>query len=70
MCGEWLGRFRELLLGDVPLARQALRKLLPQPLKVFPAVVEGRRTLRFKGSTTSALSLRPAFIKVCRPHGD
>ena len=20
MCGEWLGRFRELLLGDVPLA--------------------------------------------------
>jgi hypothetical protein len=52
MCGERLGRFRGLLLEDVPVARQALRKLLAEPLKVFPAVVEGRRTLRFEGSTT------------------
>ena len=52
LCGERLARFRDLLLGDVPVARQALRKLLPEPLRVFPAVVEGRRTLRFEGATT------------------
>lgn len=52
LCGERLGRFQDLLLGDVAVARQALRKLLPEPLKMFPAVVEGRRTLRFEGATT------------------
>jgi hypothetical protein len=31
LCGERLGRFQDLLLGDVPVARQALRKLLPEP---------------------------------------
>jgi hypothetical protein len=60
MCGERLARFRELLLGDVPIARQAFRKLLPEPLRVFPAVLEGRRTLRFEGSTT----LGPLFDTV------
>jgi len=51
MCADRIGRFKDLLLGDVPVARQALRKLLPEPLKVFPAVSEGRRTLRFEGDT-------------------
>jgi hypothetical protein len=52
MCGDRLTRFRGLLLGDVPVARQAIRKLLPEPLKMSPAFVGGRRTLRFEGATT------------------
>ncbi len=35
LCGERLGRFQDLLLGDVPVARQALRKLLPDPSRCF-----------------------------------
>jgi hypothetical protein len=51
-CGAQLQRFEGLLLGDVPLARQALRRLLVEPLRIAPATVEGRRTLRFEGTTT------------------
>ena len=36
MCGELIGRFKGLLLGEVPLARQALRRLLDGPLADFP----------------------------------
>ena len=70
LCGVRLDRFRDLLLGDVPLARQALRKLLPEPLKVFPAVVEGRRTLRFEGATTLGPLFDPEVYKgLASPRG-
>ena len=65
-CGEQLRRFDELLRGDVPVARQALRKLLPEPLRLSPVTAGGRRTLRFEGVTT----LGPLLQKVGRPHGD
>ena len=65
MCGERLRRFDELLLGDVPGARQALRKLLPEPLRLSPVTDGGRRTLRFEGVTT----LGPLLQKVWRPYG-
>src|SRR5579859_1680421 len=68
-CGERLARFRELLLGDVPVARQALRRLLPEPLRVFPATVEGRRTLRFEGVTTLDPLLEPSHKGMASPRG-
>ena len=39
-CGTQLKRFEELLLSDVPLARQALRRLLAEPLQIAPATVK------------------------------
>ena len=70
MCGERLARFRDLLMGDVPVARQALRKLLPEPLTVRPAVVEGRRTLRFEGVTTLEPLFDPGVYKgLASPRG-
>jgi len=53
----------------LPVARQALRKLLPEPLRITPTTVDGRRTLRFEGVTTLG-PLFEASIKVWRPHGD
>ncbi len=67
MCRERLGRFEELLLGDVPVARQALRKLLPEPLKIAPVTIKGHRTLSFEGVTTLGplldLALLPSAYK-------
>jgi hypothetical protein len=40
---EVVGRFKDLLLSDIPLARQALRKLLPEPIQFAPQ--EGRGLL-------------------------
>ena len=68
-CGERLRRFEELLLGDVPLARQALRRLLPEPLLISPATVQGRRTLRFEGSTTLGPLLDPTYKGLASPRG-
>ena len=70
MCGERLARFKDLLLGDVPVARQALRKLLPEPSTVRPALVEGRRTLRFEGVTTLGPLFDPGVYKgLASPRG-
>jgi hypothetical protein len=66
MCGEQLDRLEQLLLGDVAGARQALRKLLPEPLRLSPDTADGRRTLRFDGVTT----LGPLLQKAWRPHGE
>jgi hypothetical protein len=68
-CGAQLRRFEELLLGDVPLARQALRRLLPEPLRIAPATVQGRRTLRFEGFTTLGPLLGPTYKGWASPHG-
>ncbi len=46
---EGIGRFRELMAGDIPRARQAIRKLLAEPLTFIPVVVEGRKTYTFEG---------------------
>ena len=60
LCGERLTRFDALLLGAVPVARQALRKLLPEPLKITPATADGRRTLSFEGVTVLGPLLDPS----------
>src|SRR5258708_15707455 len=51
MCRVRPRRFQDLLLGDVPVARQALRKLLPEALGITPVTGDGRRTLSFEGGT-------------------
>ena len=63
LCGERLARFDALLLGDVPVARQALRKLLPEPLKISPATADGRRTLSFEGVSVLGPLLDPSPAK-------
>jgi ssDNA-binding Zn-finger/Zn-ribbon topoisomerase 1 len=68
-CGERLRRFEELLLGDVPLARQALRRLLIEPLRIAPVTVQGRRTLRFEGATTLGPLLDPSYKGWASPRG-
>ena len=69
MCGARLRRFPELLRGDVPVARQALRKLLPEPLRVAPAIVTGQRTLRFEGMTVLGPLFDPAHKGLATPRG-
>jgi hypothetical protein len=66
-CGERLARFKDLLLGDVPVARQALRKLLPEPLRIFPAKVDGRKTLRFEGATVRGPLVDPLYQGMASP---
>jgi hypothetical protein len=44
-----MGRFQELVYADVPLARQALRKLLAGPIKCTPVVRDGRRGCAIRG---------------------
>ena len=61
MCSARLERFRALLLGDVPVARQALRKLLLEPLRITPAMSGGRRTLAFEGRTTLGPLVDPTY---------
>lgn len=52
---EMAGRFKDLMRGDVPRARQALRKLLRDrdgnfaPLSFVPVVRDGRKTYTMRG---------------------
>lgn len=69
MCGERLARFRDLLMADVPVARQALRKLLPEPLRVMPVTIDGRRTLRFEGRTVLGPLFEPTYKGLASPRG-
>lgn len=61
---EQAGRFRELMRSEVPLARQALRKLLRdergefRPLTFLPVVREGRKTFAIDGTIQAAALLR------------
>ena len=68
-CGDLIGRFKDLLLGEVPLARQALRRLLDGPLRISPATVDGRRTLRFDGDTVLGPLVDPIYKGMASPTG-
>jgi hypothetical protein len=67
MCGDRLRRFDELLRGDVPVARQALRKLLRSPLRMSPVTIDGRRTLSFEGETVIGALLEPTHKGLASP---
>lgn len=55
---EHMTKFRELIYGNVPIARQALRKLLRDeagefaPMRLNPVVRDGRKTFDFQGELT------------------
>lgn len=42
---ERMGKSRELIHADIPLARQALQKLLSGPIKCIPVVRDGKKGL-------------------------
>jgi DNA invertase Pin-like site-specific DNA recombinase len=67
LCEARLGKFQDLLRGNVPVARQALRKLLPEPLRMAPVTVDGRRTLGFEGRTVLGPLLAPVHISLGSP---
>lgn len=63
-------RFKGLIYSDVPLPRQALRKLLGgQPMRVSPAVRNGRKTLVFEGRTPLGTLLQPDYFEMACPRG-
>jgi DNA repair exonuclease SbcCD ATPase subunit len=64
-----LGRFTELLHGDIPLARQALRKLLAEPMQFQPVVRQGCKTYSFSGVTKVGALLDPDYIGGTPPCG-
>jgi hypothetical protein len=69
LCSERLSRFKQLLSADVPAARQALQKLLPEPLSVTPVTVQGRKTLAFEGTTVLGPLLEPVRKGLASPRG-
>ncbi|MHB8258618.1 MAG: hypothetical protein ACYDE0_15575 [Acidiferrobacterales bacterium] len=64
-----IGRFRDLLHDEVPLARQVLRKLLVEPITFKPVVANGRKTYAFKGKTRVGPLLDPGYIGMASPMG-
>jgi len=56
---EQLGRFEELLKGNVPRARQALKKLLAKEVTFTPIQLEnGKRSFEFRGELSYGAILR------------
>jgi len=70
LCRDRLARYRELLHANTPVARQALRRLLPQPLRIRPVTVDGRNTLAFEGETVLGPLVEPLHVGTWRPHGE
>ncbi|MEW8051322.1 MAG: recombinase family protein [Candidatus Thiodiazotropha sp.] len=64
-----IGRFKGLVYSDVPLARQALRKLLVEPIEFRPVVLNGRKTYSFEGKTRIGALLDPGYIAMASPRG-
>ena len=64
-----LAGFRGLVYGDVPKARQALRKLLVSPVEFVPEVEGGRAYWRLRGQTTIGPLLDPIYLGVASPRG-
>jgi len=64
-----LADFRGLVYGDVPKARQALRKLLVSPVEFVPEVEGGRSHWRLRGQTTIGPLLDPIYLGVASPRG-
>jgi len=52
-------RFREILLSDVPTARQGLRKLLDGPIIFSPTESRGRKFYSFRGNLRLGALLQP-----------
>ncbi len=67
---EQVGRFDELIHSDVPIARQALRKLMAGPIAFSPQVRDGRKGYELKWETKIGVLLcTPTYIGVASPRG-
>ena len=64
-----IGRFKDLIHEDVPLARQALRKLFAKPLRFNPVVYNSRKTYRFEGHTQVGALIDPIYLEMASPRG-
>ena len=61
---ERIGKFREVMHGDVHLARQALRKLLNGPIKCTPVERDGRKRYEISGETKLGGLFIPASVRL------
>ena len=67
---ERLGGFDELLHGDVPLARQALRKLLAGRIEFLPErSADGARAYRLRFALVTKPLVEEGYIGVASPRG-
>ena len=63
-----VGRFQALIKGDIPLARQALKKLLVNRIVFTPVELTGaRRTYAFQGELSFGAVIRELTISVKKP---
>ncbi len=63
------GRLKAALRADVPGARQTLRALLAEPLRLHPVLVEGRKAFRFEGQTRIGVLIDPGLYGTGSPGG-
>ncbi len=61
---ERIEKFREVMRGEVHLARQALRKLLNGPIKCTPVERDGRRAYEISGETKLGGLFIPASVRL------
>jgi site-specific DNA recombinase len=66
---EMIGRFSDVVRGDVPLARQALRKLLDGRIQFMPAKRNGQKTYDLRCQLRVAGLLPPGYKAVASPRG-
>jgi hypothetical protein len=61
---ERIEKFREVMRGEVHLARQALRKLLNGPIKCTPVERDGRKRYEISGETKLGGLFIPASVRL------
>ncbi len=64
-----LSDLRELVYGNVPKARQALRKLLVGPVEFAPELEGERKYWRLRGQTTIGPLFDPIYLRMASPRG-
>jgi hypothetical protein len=66
---ERMSRFQDLIHSDIPLARQALRKLLVGPIKCIPVVRDGKNGYAVRGETRLGALVPQACVRLASPRG-
>jgi hypothetical protein len=66
---ERRSRFQDLIHSDIPLARQAQRKLLVGPIKCIPVVRDGKNGYAVPGETRLGALVPQACVRLASPRG-
>src|SRR5262249_35839789 len=66
---ERLGRFDEFLRADIPLARQALQKLIPERIEFRPETVDGERKYHLGWACAVKPLTGEGYLSVATPRG-